>query len=1574
MNRIRITTLGVLCLVVSCFYAPLSVASTSPYIREHGVNFAIGNKHLREHDISITGPVSTLRFARNYNSRATFDAEMGYGWTSSWSERITIAQDRTRIDYRRADGRTIAFVQDDTDTWVNTTGRTATIVESQSAEYGSIYTLTWARGAQEIFDGDGRLIETRDLNNNAVFLSYTAGKLTRIDDGFGRALTFSYNGDGRIDTIESPIGTFTYNYDASGNLLSRTRPDTTTRTYLYEDPHDSHNLTGVIDETQTRIATIGYDDQDRVITSSLTGDANTLTIAYESTLRRVVTDATGAATTYDLAVRHGKAFIQSADGPGCTTTCGGSDDTSYTYNDRGQVETMTDGRGTVTAYTYDDAGNRLTRTRAQGTNEEITTTYTYHPITNRVLTISRPSAVAPDASQRTTMTYDDFGNLETRTEFGYDLFSPGYIECNDSGTECFGIGPATSGYARFTFYTYDDYGRVLTINVPRDDITTVTTFTYYPNESGQGLNRGFLHTVTNALGHTTTYGDYNGFGQPETITDPNGVVTTLTYNDLGLVVSRTTGGRTTGYGYDDAGRLLTLTQPGARTITYGYDEAGRIGSLTDTLGNAIHYSYDAMGRRTAQQIKGADGAAYTSLAYAYDEAGRLHKVINPDDSFQQMDYDEVGNLVTAINELTQTTTYQYDPLGRLTHTNEPLGAITVYSYDIHGNQTSLTDAEGRTTSFTYDDFGNRLSRTAPDTGTTGYRYDIVGNLIGTTDNNGTVTSYRYDVLNRVTEISYPGSGELITYTYDAGSFGIGRLSSVTDQAGSTSYRYDQFGDIVETVRVSDGLILSTGYAYNNNRELQEVTYPSGRTVRVERDDIGRATRITTTYAGETTIVADNLTYLPFGPATTMELGNGVQRNWSFDERYRLTGDRTGTIYQRDYGYTAASQVETITDLVEPTHSQSFVYDELGRLVSATGDYGQITYEYDKTGNRLVETSPDGRRDYRYRTDSSILTAIEGVSPVTYDYSQTGSLISRADQRFAWDDKDRLSRVENDAGDLLGAYEYDAASRRIKSSADGVITYFSYDTGGNLLAAYDENGQVQREYIYLDGRRLMQFDYPDHHQTFSLTVATEDSGPVVGAEVMGAVERGATGQGQSVTTITNEAGEALFPVADFGTASPYFRITHNGLRLWTEPVMVYLVAEAEVLITTHQVQCLVLIGGMARAGAEVTVLNEDGSPTGYSGVTDHTGRVQLMLPEDAAVSFMVSVGGKRYYYTGNALIIEDTMDDIQLDDSNLRTSSFMATFWPAILIAIESRDNTTGEVTSYYHASTDGPNTGTQPDATPDGGAHQEPILQDGDVRVVGGSTFITDFYGDTAQSSTPAPAIRVGSQPTANPLDVRVVRAVSSSIVSAPYWYIDDHLGTPQMMVDNTGAVVWQAAYEPFGSVSLTATDAVNHHRFPGQYFDSESGLHYNWHRFYDPTTGRYISADPIGLEVGINLYIYTFGDPINWYDPEGLNAIPFPFPFPLPLPLPSPAPDIRIPDFDWPWEACRKKTKWTCRAKCQCTPFGPRQGESQWYVYGLGYGPSERDAAQDAEKNTKKKCTRHSYPRHCDAFACWKE
>ena len=87
----------------------------------------------------------------------------------------------------------------------------------------------------------------------------------------------------------------------------------------------------------------------------------------------------------------------------------------------------------------------------------------------------------------------------------------------------------------------------------------------------------------------------------------------------------------------------------------------------------------------------------------------------------------------------------------------------------------------------------------------------------------------------------------------------------------------------------------------------------------------------------------------------------------------------------------------------------------------------------------------------------------------------------------------------------------------------------------------------------------------------------------------------------------------------------------------------------------------------------------------------------------------------------------------------------------------------------------------------------------------------------------------------------------------------------------STGTVVWQAAYLPCGEVQVQINTATNNLRFPGQYFDVETGLHYNWNRYYDPVTGRYISADPIGLDGGLNLYAYVGSNPVNWVDPEGL-------------------------------------------------------------------------------------------------------
>ncbi len=115
------------------------------------------------------------------------------------------------------------------------------------------------------------------------------------------------------------------------------------------------------------------------------------------------------------------------------------------------------------------------------------------------------------------------------------------------------------------------------------------------------------------------------------------------------------------------------------------------------------------------------------------------------------------------------------------------------------------------------------------------------------------------------------------------------------------------------------------------------------------------------------------------------------------------------------------------------------------------------------------------------------------------------------------------------------------------------------------------------------------------------------------------------------------------------------------------------------------------------------------------------------------------------------------------------------------------------------------------------------------------------------------------------------------------YYFHNDHLGTPQVLTNDTGAIAWKAVYTPFGVAVPSIQTVENPFRFPGQYYDPESGLHYNYFRYYNPQTGRYMTPDPIGLEGGINLFVYVRGNPLRWIDPWGLQNRPL-----LTIPGPS--------------------------------------------------------------------------------------
>ena len=106
------------------------------------------------------------------------------------------------------------------------------------------------------------------------------------------------------------------------------------------------------------------------------------------------------------------------------------------------------------------------------------------------------------------------------------------------------------------------------------------------------------------------------------------------------------------------------------------------------------------------------------------------------------------------------------------------------------------------------------------------------------------------------------------------------------------------------------------------------------------------------------------------------------------------------------------------------------------------------------------------------------------------------------------------------------------------------------------------------------------------------------------------------------------------------------------------------------------------------------------------------------------------------------------------------------------------------------------------------------------------------------------------------------------------YYVHADHLDRPLKMTDGSEAVVWDAVYNPFGDVNTITGSASNNLRFPGQYFLIEAGLHYNWHRHYDPTLGRYTQTDPLGFVDGSSQYLYVRANPLSHVDPKGLAGI----------------------------------------------------------------------------------------------------
>ncbi len=1124
---------------------------------------------------------------------------MGYGWSHSYNERIRPMENIVQLF--QMDGKRVDFLSDGNVNFIAESGDRRVI--TATAEGG--YRLVLQDGTEKYFDDDGLLIRIVDRNDNSQDILWDASMLATISDNFGRQIQLSYNENGKLETIATPVGTFSYQYDTLGNLIRVEKPDQTFVTYIYDDPIDSHNLTGIVDEIGTRTLTVTYDDQDRALTSELGGGKGRITVKYFPTVTREITDSLGNTTNFTIfEAETGEARVKTSEGAGCTN-CLASLGNSYDFTDRLKIESKTDAEGNLTRFIYDDRGNILSKIEAVGTSEERTTTYTWNADYDLPLTIARQSVANSGQTAVTTFHYDASGNLDYRTESGFDT-----VETISSTTS----------------FAYNSFGQITSIDGPRTDVNDIMTIEYYPNSSEQGDNRGQIWKIIDPLGHETVFGQYNAHGRPGSVVDQNCIETAYTYDTMGRPTHQLTAGAQSVMDYDGAGRLTDLHLPNGATLTYEYTPAGLLKSITDNLGNTITYAYDSEGNRVREEIADASGALRKYADYAYDANNRLETVIQPGGFEENHRYDLNDNLTEFTDAAGHSTINAYDALKRLISVTQAGSAVTDFGYDAHDNLVAVTDAEEHETRYAFDDLDRVLEEISPDAGTTRYAYDTAGNMTERTDAVGVTTIYTYDALNRLAGIHYPDASQDIIYTYDEGVNGIGRLTGMSDPSGSATYRYDALGRLTAEHRTIEEKTYTTAYGYDAAGVLTSMIYPDGRKISYAVDGAGRIVAVATTVDGVTTTLADDIAYLPFGPLRQMRLGNGTVVDHVFDLRYRLAQLSAGAYLERSYETDPVGNITAITDALDPARSQVFAYDEFYRLTGAEGIYGAIDYTYDKVGNRLTRTENGALDIYGYLPGTNRLDSVTGADPMQFAYDANGSTTTMGDKSLIYNQNNRLIQVVENAA-TLGEYVYNGQGQRIKKTAGGETTVFHWDQFGNVIGESDTEGNFSATYVYLGMTRLAALKTGATQNEITVHVTTDEGRTLAGIKVYAFTDSGAyTGK----YAVTGPDGTAVFTSAEFADGTYKFRADVLTDRFWSPVITIPGMYSASVDIPEALTTVVVTQAGAPVSGVKVYLFNETGAYLGQYQTTDGDGQVAFMLPENQGYQFRADLLGSRYY--------------------------------------------------------------------------------------------------------------------------------------------------------------------------------------------------------------------------------------------------------------------------------------------------------------------------------------------------------
>jgi len=998
-------------------------------------------------------------------------------------------------------------------------------------------------------------------------------------------------------------------------------------------------------------------------------------------------------------------------------------------------------------------------------------------------------------------------------------------------------------------YAYDADGNLASMT---DQAGNVTTYAYNRSHGLTGIK--------DPRGNTPIRNEYDSAGRLVAHIDSYGKRIEYTHDITGRQeVVKDRNGNLTVFVYDEKGRVLKKTGPLGNATSYTYDSVGNKLSETDPLGNTTNWTYDAK-KNVLSESKTIDGKTLTT-SHTYNSLNKVLTTTDPLGHVSTNTYDTKGNLLTATDAKGNTTTNTYDTRGNLLTTKDALGNTATNEYDAYGNLTKQTNAAGAITTYTYDVKGNRLAEKDPKGNTTLFAYDKNGKLASTTTADGAVTKTEYDAVgNKVADIN--PLGYITRYYYDSAN----RLVSTEYPDGTaTKTVFDNEGNRIASV---DQEGRTTRYEYNGSKQLVKTLYADGSTRQLGYDASGRQTTTTDALSKVATKEYDVL--------------GRVTKN--------IDADSNTTTFEYDLAGNQAKHTDA------NGHATTFVYDENNRLITTRLSGGQTTTtEYDALGRKKSETDAAGNKtQFDYDATGNLTKVADAEGGITqYEYDQNNNRTAIVDARdnrtaFAFDNLNRLiSKTMPNGG--VETYVYDAAGRQIsRTDAKGQAVQYAYDPNGRLITrAYPDNSAVRfsytdtgkraiasdkrgtTSYAYDGMNRLKTNTYPDGNAinygydaaSRIATLSSALSGTISYAYYnSGRLKEVKDPQGKITSYTYDGAGNRTGLTYPNSTTVSYVYDTNNRLTTLTHRN-----ALSETMAS--YVYTLGAIGNRTRIDESTGISRQYQYDQLYRLTSE-----QVSDPTNAQTyqnDFTYDGVGNRLNKTNTPYNQPAVSNDYTYNAADQLLTENGVTYTYDLNGNLESKTDANGATTYGY----------------------------DYDNRLVkvvspsGTTAYEYDADGTRVSSTAAAGKVKYLVDTTWSLSQVLAEYKPDGTLI-ASYVYADDlismnrngassfyhfdGLGSTRLLTDSSGAVTDNYDYDAFGNLIARTGSTENPFLFTGQQYDANTGFYHLRARYYQPSSGKFITVDPYEGDVyaptSLHKYFYSSNDPVNRIDPNGMD------------------------------------------------------------------------------------------------------